>query len=133
MVEVGGVMDAVCQESGELGGAQRCPDNQYLHAECMTLHMHLMNQQVYLLITRQDTPSHSSQCAKSLCATQIMASYFTQKNLQMVSTFLYFYPLTLSHPLQTVLSFIAGNSPCTLHAVLGNATNLLSFFSPLTK
>ena len=66
MLEVGDVMDAVCQKSGEQGGARRCPDDRYQHSECMTLHMHLMNQQVYLLITRQDTPSHSSQCAKPL-------------------------------------------------------------------
>lgn len=65
-MEVGGVMDAVCQKSGEQGGAWRCPDNQYLQSECMTPHMHLMNQQVYLLITHQDTPSHSSHCGKSL-------------------------------------------------------------------
>lgn len=65
MVEVGGVMDVVCQKSGEQGGAWRCPDDQYWHSKCMTLHMHLMNQQFYLLITRQDSPSHSSHCAKA--------------------------------------------------------------------
>lgn len=56
MVEVGGVMDVVCQKSGEEGGVWRCPRDQYWHSECMTLHMHLMNQQFYLLITRQNTP-----------------------------------------------------------------------------
>ena len=29
MVEVGEVMDAVCQKSGEQGGAWRCLDDQY--------------------------------------------------------------------------------------------------------
>lgn len=66
MLEVGGVMDAECQKSGEQGGTPRCSDDQYQHSECATLHMHLMNHQVYLLITRQDTPSHSSHSAKAL-------------------------------------------------------------------
>lgn len=43
MVEVGGMMDVVCQKSGEQGGVRRCLGDQYKHSECMTLHMHLMN------------------------------------------------------------------------------------------
>lgn len=112
MVEVGVVMDAVCQKSGEQGGVRRCPDDQYQHSECMTLHMHLMNQQFYLLITHQDTHLSIPLTALNLPGCPDNAQLFPATNLQTVVTFLYFYPLTLSLPLLPALSFIAGNSPC---------------------
>lgn len=62
MVGLGVVMDAVCQKFGERGGAPRCPLDQYRHSECLTLHMHLMNRQFYLLITHLNTLAFHSVC-----------------------------------------------------------------------
>lgn len=132
MVEVGGVMDVVCQKSGEQGGAWRCPDDQYLHSECMTLHMHLMNRQFYLLITHQDTHLSIPHTVLNLPGWPDKGRLFHTTNLQTVGTLLtHFYPLTLSPPLLPVLSFIAGNSPCnTLYAISVNVMHF--FFCPLT-
>lgn len=125
-------MDVVCQKSGEQGGAWRCLDDQYQHSECMTLHMHLMNQQFYLLITHQDTHLSILHTVLNLPGCPDNGQLFHTTNLQTVATFLYFYPLTLSLPLLPALSFLAGNSPCnTLGAISVNVMHF--FFCPLTR
>lgn len=64
MAERGVVMDAACQKfegSREVRGDVRSINTR--HSECLTLHMHLMKRQFYLLITHL-APSHSTQRAK---------------------------------------------------------------------
>lgn len=94
MVEVGGLMDVVCQKSGERGGARRCPVDQYSHRECMTLHMHLMNQQFYLLITHRDAHLHIPHTAlKPFLAVQIMGraiSHNKSANCGNITLFFFF-------------------------------------------
>lgn len=65
MAERGVVMDAACQKfegSREVRGDVRSINTQ--HSECLTLHMHLMKRQFYLLITHL-APLHSTQRAKA--------------------------------------------------------------------
>ena len=134
MVEVGGVMDVVCQKSGERGGARRCPVDQYSHRECMTLHMHLMNQQFYLLITHRDAHLRIPHTAlKPFLAVQIMGraiSHNKSANCGNITLFFFFFfflcPLTLSPPLLPALSFVVGNSPHnTLRGVSVNVMHFL--------
>lgn len=131
MVEVGAVMDAMCQKSGEWGGARRCPEDQYQHSVCVTLHMHLMNQQFYLLITHGGTHLSIPHTVLNRPGRPDNGQLLPTTNLQTASTFLYFHPLTLSLPLLPELPFVAGNSPCNaLHAVWVNVMHF--FFCPLT-
>lgn len=129
MVEVGGLMDVVCQKSGERGGARRCPVDQYSHRECMTLHMHLMNQQFYLLITHRDAHLHIPHTAlKPFLAVQIMGraiSHNKSANCGNITPFFFFYPLTLSPPLLPALLFVAGNSP--RNTLCGVSVNVMHF------
>lgn len=56
MVEVGGVMDVVCQKSGERRGARRCPDDQYWHIECINT-AYALNEPTVLSVNY--TPGHT--------------------------------------------------------------------------
>lgn len=125
-------MDVVCHKSGERGGAPRRPHDQYLHTECMTLHMHLMNRE--FLSVNYTPGQHLSipHTVLNLPGCPDNGRLFRTTNLQTSGSLLYLYTLTLSLPLLPALSFIAGNSSCnTLYALLVNVMHF--FFCPLTN